>query len=70
MPGQGSLEDGAGAMNRYRPHAGARRSIGVDGASVDRAAYQAARGLTMRWIAALRIATVPLGLFMTGEDTS
>jgi hypothetical protein len=29
-------------------------------------AYQAACGLTMGWIAALRIATVPLGLFMTG----
>ena len=57
-------------MSRYRGNVEARRSIDVDWASVDRVAYQAACGPTMGWIAALRIATVPLGLFMTGEGAS
>jgi hypothetical protein len=53
MLGQGSLEDRAGAMSRCRAAVEARRSIDVDRASGDRVAYQAVRGLTTRWIAAL-----------------
>jgi len=66
MLGQGSLEDRAGAMSRYRADGEARRSIDVDRASVDRVAHQAVRGLTVRWIAALRIATTPTRCDMLG----
>jgi hypothetical protein len=66
MLGQGSVEDRAGAVSRYRADVQARRSIDVDRSSVDRVAHQAVRGLTTGWIAALRIDTVVLGLFIAG----
>jgi hypothetical protein len=53
-------------MSRYRADVEARRSIDVDRASVDRVAHQAVRGLTVGWIAALRIATTPTRCDMLG----